>query len=91
MSTRNHYLGYNPIYGISSGIKSLEEVISSPLDNIFYMAKLSSCFILRTVLYHAPTQQSHGKRLREIELDCIPGIIIATSEIFEQRIWLPVI
>ena len=71
--------------GVSSTIETLEKIISTPLDDLLNMIKLSSSLVLCAVLNHTPTQHSNGKRSRKVKLDSIPGIIEPTHQILNRR------
>lgn len=87
------YLCSYPVNSISGVIEGLEKVISPPLDDVFNVAELSGSFIFCTVFNHTPTQHGHGKRCREVKLDCIPSIIIASHQVFNYgwRVGLAII
>lgn len=74
-------LSNHPGDGISRVIEGLEKVISTPLDNFLNMVKLTSSFVLSTVLNHTPAEHSNSKRLRKIKLNGIPSIVKTPNQI----------
>lgn len=73
------YLTIDPLH--VRRIKSLQQVICAPLNQLLGMFQLAQSLELGFILDHTPAQERHRVRPREGELQVVARVVVSAGEV----------
>lgn len=92
LAIKQVYLAVNFVNCGGGGVESAEEVIGAPPDEVPDVIILAGGTKLVFILDHTPTQHRHRKRHRKMELNVVPGVVVAANQpSFDVRQFGPVV